>query len=55
MNILTETRSFTEMMMEILIDELIPNIKFENVNFSYPSSNQLILKILISKLKKMKL
>jgi ABC-type multidrug transport system fused ATPase/permease subunit len=27
----------------IKIDQLIPNIKFENVNFSYPSSNQLIL------------
>ncbi len=25
------------------INQLIPNIKFENVNFSYPSSNQLIL------------
>ena len=27
----------------IEIDQLVPNIKFENVNFSYPSSNQLIL------------
>lgn len=27
----------------IKVDQLIPNIKFENVNFSYPSSNQLIL------------
>ena len=27
----------------IEINQLIPNIKFENVNFSYPSSNQLIL------------
>ena len=27
----------------IKIDQLIPNIKFESVNFSYPSSNQLIL------------